>query len=286
MRFGMGLGLGLGAQRGAGYTAEAQAYFDACPTKVSTARKAAINQFIISLKASKNGSNQSIWDLTDKLGILANESVANAAINLKYPYLGEVPLGTLQYVTSPPAMYQTNKGIVRNNVGNNHIYTRYKPEGNYNYKIDSATVAIWVLQAETEAYKTNMGTSIAASGNVCLRAQRNPGSNIVTASINSTTFDLTHPLSPETGFFGVVRTSQTKISIFQNTTKLVNQTVNRDALPNSIIALSGIYDSEILYSTKPLCFYFIGGGLTDGDGGQMESLRSAMAAYLTTMGVI
>ena len=265
----------LGLQRGGGSSLlpQTKAYIDACPTPLSPERVKAVNELIKDLIAG------GIWAKTDKMGVLANESVNNAAINLRYPSLGAVPLGTLEYVNANPTMYETNKGIVRNNVGNNHIYTRYQPDGSNQYKLDSACIAVWVLSIETTNYKTNMSSAGSMTALQSRRGDGTIGHGLNSASLSSTV------ATPSIGFFGASRLSSAGYTVRQNNTEIA-VTNSSQNLPSSVLALAGIHGSTANYSIVPHSFYYIGGGLTSGAGGEFEKLYLAWQKYLQTMGVI
>lgn len=265
------------------YQAQTIAYVNACPTLIPQPRKMAINTLVLDLKSSVNEYGQSIWDLTDKLGILANQSIDNAAINLKYPTLTTQPLGTLEYVNANPTMYETNKGILRNNVTNNHIYTRYQPDGTNNYKLTSSAVAVWALSLGGN-YQASLATA-ASGGKYSILAYKVSDTRIRAVINNSSTGGGDIIATPTAGFLGATRTSSALIVYSQNGTES-NYSQTGNVLAAGQFTLCGYYNYTSYFSIQPHSLYFIGGGLSAGSGGQLESLYLAWRKYLITMGVI
>lgn len=276
MDFGL-LGFGSNASVG-GYDPAAEAYFNSLPTAITDVRKNAINALILALKESKNGSNQSIWDLTDKFHILANASIENAAINAKYPTktTDADGLGTLDYQGVSPTC-PNGAGLLTDSAGTSHIYTRYRPDGTNNYKKDSATAVVWILLADEEK-KYSLADNNSALFFV-------PRVNATMAYVGINGGKATSPYLPVSGFFGATRNGSASFTHRSNE-NAGDIAVTSSALPNSIIALAGLYNFTSNYSQSIHPFLFIGGGLTTGVGGQFEALYLAMKQYLVTMGVI
>ena len=135
-------------------------------------------------------------------------------------------------------MYQTNKGLVRNNTGTNHIYTRYQPDGSNNYKLTSSTVATWALSLGLN-YETSLGGSVTNGGYTILSYKTSD--TTIRALLNYSSVGSVIAATPSAGFLGVTRTSSALTVYSQNGTES-NAAQASSALPASQLVLAGFYD--------------------------------------------
>ena len=284
MRLGLGLGLGSGQVVSGGggsvtYSDEATAYFTVLDAiaPISTTRKDAINKFVIAIK------DAGIWTIADKIGILANHTIEHAAVNLKYPTktTDADGLGTLNYINGNPSMGITNgqnSGLVKDVTANIAISTRYQPNGTHNYKTAEATIAMWIMELED-----NNDYACSDPGAITYIRPKTSNTTLV-MKINNKAGTLIR--TPAAGFHLAVTTAGAAKTTFNiNGTEGVLNVDTGDTLPSGEIFLgaSAIATYPLL---KPLAFYFIGGALTTGAGGQATALYNAVRQYLLDVAVI
>jgi hypothetical protein len=165
-----------------------------------------------------------------------------------------------------------------------YVNTGYNPTANAtHYKLNSASVGMWVLDNMAESLWGGGYTNVGASATTL--ALGYDGKNTAWISLNETARALTNAY-PWNGMLSLSRVSSTKIQGYQNATKITTQASSTSsALPNLNMYVSA-YNANGTAGTWTInrkAAFWIGGQLTDN---QSLKLYQILNRYLTGVGAI
>lgn len=240
------------------YDADAQAYFAAMPTELTTAEKSAVDTFIRGLKTD------SLWTLIDGGNILCLGTAAQCYRDFKVPSRVATVYGT------PTFTFTANRGFAGDaNTDTTNIpasiSTSFIPSSaGGNMTQDSAHFATYRIMSGTTSARSFAGTS--GGGHTLYMSPRYAGDVMVGRVNNNTSDNYLTGVTTGTGFFLLSRTGAAVSFGQQNATQGSTITRASTGLPTSAIRYLQLAASSADLTTSQIAFGSYGGGLTPAEG--------------------
>lgn len=246
------------------YSAEAEALFARMSVQPDATRKGHADTLIAALKSA------GVWAKLDCLYLLAAHDAQAARLNWKGA------LYDLSLVATPT--FTTDRGYQGNGTSS-YLDSGFNPSTAPSplYGLNSASLGVWSRTDIVQAIEYDIGFVGPPHGTLNARSSN---ANAPRGSLNGSGLFNGGGTTTSLGHFVLSRTGATASQHYQNGATVGASNSNAvSALPNSnFLVCSG---GQTNPSTRQLAAAHIGGGLT---GGEVSSLHSALAAYMTEVG--
>lgn len=268
---GIGIGVNIGKIDGSGaapsYDSDAQILFNAFAVQPNTTRKSVINTLIVTLKADGN------WNKLDALWITAAHTQQAALLNWKNP-------ATFTATTVNSPTFTTDRGFSGDGI-TSYLDLNWNPSGNgVNFRLSADSFGFYcrtdasgtMYDMGTEsASPTTDGSSIALKWSDNNIYARNNGDIALSTSVVNTQ-----------GLFANVRRTASKVDVWRNTTKILDDQTQIAAGVSALDFYLGALNSNGVASAHSMREYsmgFVGGGDIN-----MTTFYNAIQTYMTSIG--
>lgn len=256
----------------ASYDADAQAYFDAMSTPLSTAYQDRINTFVLMVKDSLSISNLS--DKFDAIYLLANETSEAGLKNLvKRSSDAEIGATTVTFTADQGFAGDGIAGYINTNYNQNSDAVVATQNSN-SFGIYSRTNS--VLTA-FDIGATNGATNCS---DIYIRYTGDHSYGRINTGI-SDYYDYTGATDSR-GFFAMSRTASNNFNYYVNGDSVINQVANSAAFyDGDFFVCSENAGGAFTFSTRQYSFVFFGAGLTSTE---MAKLNNCIEWYMDDLG--
>lgn len=210
-----------------------------------------------------------IWSKLDALYISSGQGAAGAVVNIKTPGTFDLtPIGG-------PAF--SRAGFAGDGV-DAYLSTGYTPDGSRNYKLNDASVGVWVKQQPVTSSADYVGG--AASLDRLRIGARTSAAAGSTTRLNNATSNSVYTIRAQ-GLTALRRSNSTGYQVFKDGILAGSVTSASTGLPGEItfLRLGAVYSP----STTIVCAEWIGGSLTDAE---MVAIHTAVGRCLSSLGAI
>lgn len=249
----------------AGYSVEAQQYFDRLTTLPESDTLDAIATFIDGL------NSDGVWSKIDECWLFANKTKANAYIGMK---------GLKDCSESGTITFSVYNHIVGNG-SNGYLNTNFKPDGDgVNYTLNSGSFGVYSRNNVLEESVDIGGRTTTDGGDQIWGATRFTN-DIFYAESNSQTLVLISN-NDSRGLLSVSRTAADLTTLYSNGTSFTTSSAVSVAVFDGDIFICALNEggSPANYSTRQYAFAFIGGGLTGTDIGNLFTRIETLLDFL------
>lgn len=250
---------------GGGFDASSQAIFDAFTTPPTDARKTAINNFVVALKAA------GVWSLGDVLGVYAAADSQAAIVNWKNPGTFNGSASSVTFTADRGFTGDGGAGVVDHSFNPTTAPTP-------NFTQDSASLGIWVLTSRAGAALPDAGNASAATG---LNIYPRFTDDNTYLRVNDASETGGFAVADSAGFYVGNRSSSSARQGYRNGASVgtYGASTSQALINASIVAGRGGSN----FTTDQFSILWIGGSLTSG---QVASFYSAALAYMQAVGAV
>lgn len=250
------------------YDPDAQAYISRLSGTYSQVELNAINNLVVSLKASN------IWPTIDILYLFCMATIEDSLLNLKS--------NTYTAIRAFSMPWEARKGFTGNPQNSSYINTQFKPITlSDQFSLTSGTLAIYTPTNTSEnSYDIGSQGPSGTGDRLLITSRWSTGSFF--AGLNSSSL-LSSSVATSAGMSAISRTNNQNISFYKNGSLVTTQNVPSVAISSHNIYIGALSDSNIPtgLSTRRYPLACIAGGW---DATQHSEFHSAALAALTAFG--
>ena len=251
-------------KHGVSYDADALALFAAMTTSPTDARKIAINNFILALKAGN------VWDILDALYVLIAANAQASLINWKNPSLNATNVNAMVFTADNGYASSTTK----------YLNSNFSPSiDGVNYVLNDASVGICLSSSTGSPYITG---TLSVLGNRAYLKLDNAGAPADQA-MNGVNITPLNAFGITTGMFHNQRNNNTTIEQFANGVSVGTTTSNSNSLCPLAFFIGGLNNIGSFtngLAGQQITMWYAGGKLT---APQALALYTAYQAYLASL---
>jgi len=251
-------------KHGFSYDADALALFAAMTTPPTEARKIAINNFILALKAGN------VWDILDALYVLIAANAQASLINWKNPSLNATNVNAM--------VFTADNGYASS--ATRYLNSNFRPSiDGVNYVLNDASVGICLSSSTGSPYITG---TLSVLGNRAYLKLDNAGAPADQA-MNGVNITPLNAFGITTGMFHNQRNNNTTIEQFANGVSVGTTTSNSNSLCPLAFFIGGLNNIGSFtngLAGQQITMWYAGGKLT---APQALALYTAYQAYLASL---